>query len=95
MNTNNIDVLYTDPAGSRMRISLNQLSDGYKGTLSLVADIAYRMANLNPQLLDRVLEETGGIILIDEADLHLHQASLLVAPLQVFVLRTARNPLRI
>ena len=30
------------------------------------------MAILNPQLLNHVLEETEGIVLIDEVDLHLH-----------------------
>ena len=33
-------------------LPLNKLSDGYKCTVSLVADIAYRMALLNPQLRD-------------------------------------------
>ena len=51
---------------------INQLSDGYKSTISLVADIAYRMAVLNPQLLGKVCQETDGIVLIDEVDLHLH-----------------------
>ena len=54
-----------------MRIPINQLSDGYKSTISLVADIAYRMA-LNPQLLGNVCRETDGVVLIDEVDLHLH-----------------------
>ena len=40
--------------------------------ISLVADIAYRMAVLNPQLLGNVCKETEGIVLIDEVDLHLH-----------------------
>lgn len=48
------------------------MSDGYKNTLSMISDIAYRMAVLNPQLGERVLERTPGIILIDEIDLHLH-----------------------
>ena len=39
-----------------------------------MADIAYRMAVLNPQLLENVLTETDGIVLIDEIDLHLHPA---------------------
>ena len=51
---------------------VSQLSAGYKCTISLIADIAYRMAILNPQLLDKVLSETEGIVLIDEADLHFH-----------------------
>lgn len=74
ISTNELDVAYTDENGERMRIPISQLSDGYKSTISLVADIAYRMAVLNPQLLDQVLSETGGIVLIDEVDLHLHPA---------------------
>lgn len=37
------------------------LSDGLKITISMVADIAYRMAVLNPQLLDHILDETPGL----------------------------------
>ena len=48
------------------------MSDGYKNTLSMISDIAYRMAVLNPQLGEHVLDKTPGIILIDEIDLHLH-----------------------
>lgn len=72
LNTNEIDVRYTDAAGCRMSIPLDRLSDGYKGTISLIADIAYRMAVLNPQLLGSILTETPGIVFIDEVDLHLH-----------------------
>ncbi|MGL5624021.1 AAA family ATPase, partial [Cetobacterium sp.] len=53
---------------------LRLLSDGIKSTLSMVADIAYRMAILNPQLLEDIKEKTPGIILIDEIDMHLHPA---------------------
>lgn len=74
IGTKEIDVAYTDSHGMRMRIPLNQLSDGYKSTISLVADIAYRMAVLNPQCLGDVCTKTDGIILIDEVDLHLHPA---------------------
>lgn len=72
MGTRELEVAYKDPSGELMRISMNQLSDGYKSTISLVADIAYRMAVLNPQLLGQVCTETDGIVLIDEVDLHLH-----------------------
>ena len=72
MDANELDIRYVDEDGLQMRIPMSQLSDGYRGTLSLIADIAYRMATLNPQLLDRVLEETEGVVLIDEVDLHLH-----------------------
>lgn len=47
------------------------MSDGNRGTSSLSADIAYRMAMLNPALGDRVLK-TPGVVMIDEIDLHLH-----------------------
>ncbi len=72
LDTKDLDVYYTDDSGMRMRMPLSQMSDGYKGTISLIADIAYRMANLNPQLLDDILTETPGVVLIDEVDLHLH-----------------------
>lgn len=72
LGTKELEAAYWDDAGNFMRIPISQLSDGYKCTISLVADIAYRMAVLNPQLLDKVCTQTDGIILIDEVDLHLH-----------------------
>lgn len=72
IGTKELEVAYRDESGELMRIPINQLSDGYKSTISLVADIAYRMAVLNPQLLGNVCKETDGIVLIDEVDLHLH-----------------------
>ena len=74
LNTEGLDVYYEDSPGERMRMPLNQMSDGNKSTISLIADIAYRMAQLNPQLLDEVLNGTPGIVMIDEIDLHLHPA---------------------
>jgi len=53
-------------------LSMSQLSDGYRCAVTLFADIAYRMAVLNPQLGVNVTKETDGIVLIDEVDLHLH-----------------------
>lgn len=72
MGTKELEIAYRDDSGKLMRIPVNQLSDGYKSTISLVADIAYRMAVLNPQLLGDVCKGTDGIVLIDEVDLHLH-----------------------
>ena len=65
-------VWYTDNNGNKMCIPLGQLSAGYRNTISLVADIAYRMVTLNPHLSDNALIETSGIIVIDEIDQHLH-----------------------
>lgn len=62
------------------------MSDGYRGTLSLFADIAYRMAMLNPALGDRVLK-TPGVVMIDKIDLHLHsrwQARILEGFVRIF-----------
>ncbi len=48
------------------------LSDGQRIMLTLVGDLAKRAATLNPHLGDQVLEQTPGIVTIDELDLHLH-----------------------
>lgn len=53
---------------------LHYLNDGIKSILEIVSDIAYRMAILNPHLLENVIQETDGIVLIDEIDIHLHPA---------------------
>ena len=74
LDTNDLECLYEDREGGKMKMPLSQMSDGYKSTLSLVADIAYRMAVLNPQLEEKVLKMTEGVVLIDEIDLHLHPA---------------------
>ena len=47
-------------------------SDGYRNMIAMVADIAYRMAILNPHLGPEVTRKTPGVVLIDEIDLHLH-----------------------
>jgi predicted ATP-binding protein involved in virulence len=55
-------------------LDLNQLSDGYRTTLALVADLARRMVEANPPgTIDDPLN-TEAIVLIDEVDLHLHPA---------------------
>ena len=38
----------------------------------MIGDIAYKAAQLNAHLGDKILEQTPGIVLIDELDLHLH-----------------------
>jgi predicted ATP-binding protein involved in virulence len=50
----------------------SNLSDGQRTMLAMVGDIAQKAAKLNPHLGDRVLEETPGVVLVDELDLHLH-----------------------
>lgn len=48
------------------------LSDGQRTILGLFCDIARRAAILNPHLGENICNETRGVILIDELDLHLH-----------------------
>ncbi len=52
-------------------LSVQQLSDGERGVLSMVLEIAKRLTQANPVLANPLLEGKG-IILIDELDLHLH-----------------------
>lgn len=52
--------------------SFENLSDGYKTMITLAADLAYRCIKLNPQLQERAVTDTEGIVLIDELDMHLH-----------------------
>lgn len=52
-------------------LSVYQLSDGERGVLSMVLDIAKRITQANP-VLQNPLGEGKGVILIDELDLHLH-----------------------
>lgn len=51
---------------------VDDLSDGFRSVLSMVADLAYRMVRLNPFLGRRAILDTPGIVLIDEIDMHLH-----------------------
>lgn len=73
VKTKDLEIYMERKDGSREILPTRLLSDGIKGILGVVADIAYRMALLNPQLLEKV-NETPGIILIDEIDMHLHPA---------------------
>ena len=69
-DNNDLDIQYRMD-GKDIIFPLNRMSDGYRCTISLITDIAYRMAQLNPQLREQVLE-TPGVVIIDEIDLHLH-----------------------
>lgn len=50
----------------------DNLSDGYRNMVAMVADIAHRAARLNPHLETNAALESPGVVLIDEIDLHLH-----------------------
>ena len=53
-------------------VPISWTSDGVKAAFSLVADIAYRCARLNPSFGVNACERTQGIVMIDEVDLFLH-----------------------
>ena len=54
------------------RLSFGFLSDGQRSMAALAADIALRCVQLNPHLAGEAPNETDGVVLIDELDLHLH-----------------------
>ncbi len=66
-----MEIIVRNNQGKVDVLPLKSLSDGIKSTISMVGDIAYRMAVLNPQLLNNILT-TPGVIMIDEIDMHLH-----------------------
>lgn len=55
-------------------LKVDQLSDGLKSTVAMVADIAYRCVRLNTHLGHAAARQTPGIVIIDEVDMHLHPA---------------------
>lgn len=61
-----------DPAHSEQSFPIDYLSDGMRSMVAMVADIAWRIATLNPHLGAEAAQETQGVVLIDELDLHLH-----------------------
>ena len=72
LDTHRLVLEFEAADGNAQKFAMDEMSDGYKNTLSMIGDIAYRMAVLNPTLGDQVLEKTPGIVLVDEIDLHLH-----------------------
>ena len=53
-------------------LPVSMLSDGVRAMVSLVADMAWRCAKLNPQMGGDAQQQTEGVVFIDEVDLHLH-----------------------
>ena len=72
LDTHRLVLEFETAEGDAQKFAMDEMSDGYKNTLSMIGAIAYRMAVLNPMLGEQVLEKTPGIVLIDEIDLHLH-----------------------
>ncbi|WP_163232739.1 AAA family ATPase [Bifidobacterium aerophilum] len=71
--TDGLVVSYADSDGVYFENQrFGDLSDGYRVAVGLVADIAWRIAALNPFMGYDVVKKTSGIVLVDEVDLHLH-----------------------
>jgi len=60
------ELLVSNGKGSYFPFRL--LSEGFRNTIGLIGDIAYRTAELNPH----IRTDTSGIVIIDDIDLHLH-----------------------
>jgi predicted ATP-binding protein involved in virulence len=54
-----------------LKLDVRQLSDGERGALGIALDLARRLSQVNPGLMDP-LKDGEAIVLIDEIDLHLH-----------------------
>ena len=65
-------VSWKSEQGQVEKLSLDQLSGGYRIVLALAADLARRMVQGNPHLDDPLKSEA--VVLIDELELHLHPA---------------------
>lgn len=53
-------------------VDFADMSDGYRNVLAISADLAIKISMLNPHLSESSLDQTPGVVLIDELDLHLH-----------------------
>ncbi|GGK47951.1 hypothetical protein GCM10009103_48090 [Pseudomonas koreensis] len=63
---------FVDNSGRSLELNYNQLSDGFRNIIGMIADIAFRCIQLNPHLGRDVVNLTPGVVLIDELDQHLH-----------------------
>jgi predicted ATP-binding protein involved in virulence len=74
--------------GGMDKLPLKHYSDGYRNLIYLVMDMTYRASQLNPWLdLKGLREQTTGVVMIDEIDLHIHpkwQADIIAFLHQLF-----------
>ncbi|MEZ9540465.1 AAA family ATPase [Vibrio sp. 10N.286.48.C11] len=53
-------------------VPISLLSDGVRNMIGMIADIARRAIQLNPHMGTHAVQDSLGIVLIDEVDMHLH-----------------------
>ncbi len=74
---------------SGRRLPFSSLSDGFQMVVGMVTDLAWRCSLLNPQFGSQAAQQTPGVVLIDEVELHLHpkwQRTILPSLLSAFPL---------
>lgn len=78
---------------------VEDLSDGLRNAIAMVADLAYRACKLNPHLGLDAAQLTPGVVLIDEVDMFLHPSwqqtilgSLMAAFPQIQFVVTTHSP---
>lgn len=69
-NSNDVVVHWKNEKNECVKLSLEQLSDGYRNMVSLTIDLVRRAYLLNPTSNNPLA--VSGIVLIDEVELHLH-----------------------
>jgi predicted ATP-binding protein involved in virulence len=68
--TNDVVVYWKNSLDEKLQLNLEQLSDGYRNIVALTIDLVRRSYLLNPKRHNPLL--VGGMVLIDEIELHLH-----------------------
>lgn len=69
-NSNDVVVLWKNEKEEYVKLTLEQLSEGYRNMVALTIDLVRRAYVLNPNSSNPL--EVNGIVLIDEIELHLH-----------------------
>lgn len=59
-------------SSKNISVAFGHLSDGQRSVVSMIGDLAVRAVTLNPNLDENASQNTKGVVLIDEIDLHLH-----------------------
>ena len=70
IDRNRMELLFTEVKSSSTARTLGQLSDGYQSMAAWAGDLLYRISQVFPEAED--LRTIYGLLMIDEADLHLH-----------------------
>lgn len=68
--SNDVVVHWKNENGERIKLTLEQLSEGYRNMVALTIDLVRRAYLLNPTSANPL--NVSGIVLIDEIELHLH-----------------------